>query len=473
MSIRVTACYIVVAALLIYTWKDWFRGLCGLILLTFFKCHPDFPESFIGIQGLNLWNIVLANVFFAWLMNRRREGLLWDMPRNINVFLMLWLSVILVGWGRMMLDRGQLAGIPLTALVSDQLINTIKWPLVGLLLFHGCRTRHRIEVALVCILLLFVLFAVQIIRSVPAIAVLEPGNIDARMRLARYTGISVNGAAKMMSGVPWAMLAILPLLQNRKYRFLILGACVTSLYAVALTGSRSGYIACGATLVFLCLLRWRRYLLLLPFAVLIVSVALPGATARMLQGFGETNVAGEKITNQDRATAGRSVIWPYVISKSFESPAVGFGREGFLRTGLKDTLINEVGKSVAVNHPHNAYLEVLLNSGLIGFVIIVGLHTVILVYSARLFVDRGDPLYTAAGGFALALLTGHLVANLGGQTFYPQEIDLGLWCAIGVMLRVYVARGHLVAEANGASAANIHITKDIMVPQAPMGWANS
>ncbi len=473
MIIRQLAVYIFVAILLVYAWKDWFKSLCGLILLTALINRYDFPTRFADIQGLNVWNVLFADIFLAWLMNRRRQGLRWDMPAHINIFLVLWLGMILFGWVWMMLDQSHLGYLKQTDLISEQLINTIKWPIVGLLLFDGCRTRHRIKFALACILLLFALFTVQIVRYVPPMVVLEPGNLRGRGNISDDIGISINGASKMMSGVPWAMLTIIPLLKMRKYKFFMLGACVTSIYALALTGSRSGYIACGATLVLLCFLRWRRYLLLLPFVVLILLAALPGATARMLQGFGQINAAGEKVTNKYYVTAGRSEFWPYVVSKILESPVFGFGRKAMVRTGLQKTLENELGTDEAVAHPHNAYLEVLLDNGLIGFFIIVGLHAFILVYSARIFVDRGDPLNTVVGGVALALLTSHLVAYMGGQSFYPQEIDLGLWCAIGVMLRLHVARSYTAAKANGTLATSPLITKNIIVSKTPLGWANS
>lgn len=450
MIIRALTLYILVAGLSFYAWKDWFKSLCGLILLTALMNRYDFPTSFGGIQGLNLWNILFANVFLAWLANRRRQGLLWDMPTHINVFLVLWLGVILVGWVRMMFSGDRPEDLTLANLISERLINMIKWPLLALPLFDGCRTRHHIKLALACILLLFALFAVQLVRYVPPMVVLEPGNLRHRGNIPDDMGISINGAAKMMSGVPWAMLTIMPLLKRRKYRFLMLGACVTSLYVLALTGSRSGYIGCAATLVLFCFLRWRRYLLLLPFVVLILPIAVPGATARMLAGFGETDVAGEKTTNKYDVTTGRNLIWPIVISKIRESPVFGFGREATRRSGVREGFRDEE-KDVDVAHPHNAYLEVLLDSGLIGFVIIVGLHMVIWVYSVRLFVDRGDPLYTAGGGLALALLTGHLVAYMGGQSFYPEVTDVGLWCAIGVMFRLHVERDRLVAKANDIS----------------------
>jgi len=270
------------------------------------------------------------------------------------------------------------------------------------------------------------------------------------MRLDSRTGLSPNGAGKMMSGVPWAMLAVIPILKTRKYRFLMIGMCVASIYTVALIGSRSGFIACFATLMLLCLIRWRRYLPLLPLVVIIVPILLPGAASRMFSGFGETNLAGEQVANKMEISSGRNEVWPIVVSKIFESPVWGFGRRAMTRTGVQQSLINRFGpySGLAVGHPHNAYLEVLLESGLIGFVIIVGLHMRIWIYSIRLFVARGDPIYTVTGGIALALLTGHLVAHLGGQSFYPREIDICLWCAIGLMLRLYVERIRLADNMN-------------------------
>ena len=50
---------------------------------------------------------------------------------------------------------------------------------------------------------------------------------------------------------------------------------------------------------------------------------------------------------------------------------------------------------------------------------------------------------------ALALVLSLLVAGLGSQTFYPREGSVGMWCAIGLLLRVDRER---VARARSASA---------------------
>src|SRR5574341_962064 len=123
---RLTLLTLIVSALAIYAWKDWYKSLCGLIALMAFIEHPDMPKTIFGVQGLNPWNLLLLCVVAAWLASRRREGLSWDMPRHINILLVLYLGVILVGFLRMMGDRDGLDDFTTAYLVSEYLINTVK-----------------------------------------------------------------------------------------------------------------------------------------------------------------------------------------------------------------------------------------------------------------------------------------------------------------------------------------------------------
>ena len=72
----------------------------------------------------------------------------------------------------------------------------------------------------------------------------------------------------------------------------------------------------------------------------------------------------------------------------------------------------------------------------------------------------------------MAIRTGRVVAKMGGQSFYAEEIHVGLWCAIGVMLRLYVERSRLVVQVNGVSVAHTCVGGDITVSQTRLDWAN-
>jgi O-antigen ligase len=436
MSIRLFALYACIIGLSIYAWKDWFKSLCGLVLLMAIIEHEDMPKTILGIQGLNLWNVLFAVIVLAWAVNRAREGLTWDMPRYIAVLLLLYLGVILTGVLRAVFDRSYIADYPLKSLISEELINTIKWALPALLLFDGARTRRRVVLALVCILVVYLVVAVQVGRFMPPGAAFGEGDLlnRLRVRLGKYIGYSACDISATLAGASWAILAALPLIHQRKYRVMALMSAGVVVYGQALTGGRAGFLAWGATGLILCLLKWRKYLILAPVVVVLLPVVFPAAAARMLSGFGETDVTGQSVTNDDVVTSGRTLMWPRVVEKIYKSPMLGYGRLAMMRTGLYDALADE---GLPFAHPHNLYLETLLDNGIVGSVPIVLFWGILIVRSAMLFRSH-NRLYTAAGGLALTLMLSQVFAGIGAQHYYPRVSTLGVWAAAFLMLRVCV-----------------------------------
>ncbi len=138
-------------------------------------------------------------------------------------------------------------------------------------------------------------------------------------------------------------------------------------------------------------------------------------------------------------------IWPHVIDKIEESPLVGHGRLAMKRTGLTTFLGDKYGDSEAFPHPHNMYLECLLDNGILGFIPIMTFFFFIGVYSLKLF-RQSDPLLAAAGGTALALVLAQLISGMGSQHFYPKESTMCMWAAMFLSVRVYLDRATLRAE---------------------------
>ena len=440
MSIRHLALYLVVAGLSIYAWKDWFKSLCGLILMMVVLEHKDMPSEMMGIQGLNPWNVLFIMVASAWAASRQREGLTWDMPRHMNVLMLLCLAVMVFGVLRAVFDRANIPEYPLKSLISDQGINTIKWVLPGLLLFDGCRTRHRVVVALSCILVVYSLISVQVIRNMPVAAALSDATVleSARLSLDRsmaYTSVSISA---MLAGASWATLAALPLVRKKKHQVLLVAVAGSVVLGQALTGTRAGVIAWGGTGLVMCLLKWRRYLIFAPIVVVLLPVLFPAAAERMFRGLGETDAAGEAAVDAYKASSGRLVVWPYVIDKIGESPLIGYGRMAMQRTGLQREICDtELGGVTDFAHPHNMYLETLLDNGIIGSLPILLFFGIVLVYSTRLFKSE-NRLYSAVGGMALALTLTQLLAGITAQYFYPISATMMMWAAMFLMLRVHV-----------------------------------
>jgi len=447
---RVYALYIVVAFLVIYAWKDWFKCLCALILMMAFMEHEDMPKSMFGIQGFNMWNVLFMGVFVAWLASRRREGLKWDMPRHMNVLLLLYLGVIVIGFLRAVFDRSHIERTTTTSgLISEQLINTVKWVLPGLLLFDGCRTRKRLQWAVVSILGMYFLLAAQVVKRMPWSSALGGGGEGiqhTRLKLCGSIGYSSCDMSTFLAGASWAMLAAVPLVRRRKHKLLVLGAAGITAFGQALTGGRAGYAAWAATGLVLCAIKWRKGLILAPAVPVLAVLLLPGMVDRIMYGFGKTDVSGQAMTDDYEVTSGRTLIWPHVIDKIEESPVIGYGRLAMPRSGLTAFLGREYGQGDAFPHPHNMYLELLLDNGIIGAIPILLFFGLTVIYSAKLF-RNADPWCSAAGGLALGLLLAQLFAGMGSQHFYPEESKVGMWAGMFLMLRVRVERVRFFATA--------------------------
>jgi len=449
MSIRITALYIFVAILLVYAWKDWFKSLCGLILLMAVIEHEDMPKSILGIQGLNTWNVLFFGIFLAWLASRRREGIVWDMPRHIIVLLLMYLAVVVVGVLRAVLDRSYIQDYPTKSLISEELINTVKWVLPGLLLFDGCRTRRRLIMVLVCLLVMYFLIGTQVVLRLPAGSVLHAGgDIDQTRRACQDIGYGACDMSTFLAGACWGIVATVPLVRSKKYKALILAAAGMVAFGQALTGGRAGYLAWGATGLTLCLLKWRKYLILAPVIVVLLPIVVPGAVDRMLEGFGQTDVTGQGMIDDESVTSGRTLMWPYVIDKIGESPLVGYGRLAMNRTGLF-ALIESEHPGAGAPQPHNMYLETLLDNGVLGSIPILLFWGILVVYAARLF-RSNNRVCSAVGGLALSLMLAQLVAGIGSQHFYPEESTLGAWAGMFLAVRVYVEQTRLREEATVA-----------------------
>lgn len=253
----------------------------------------------------------------------------------------------------------------------------------------------------------------------------------------------------MLAGASWAVLATVPLVDLKGRRFLIITAFVALVYAQALTAGRTGYATWAIVGLSLALIRWRKFLLLVPLVILVVIWAVPGAEERMAQGFSKSSRDQRRpVTNFESynpnkpdlytITAGRNIAWHFVVKKIAESPMVGFGRQAMQRTGLSNMLMKKYAEEFP--HPHNAYLEMMLDNGWLGTLLVVPFYFVILWQAVSLFRDSGDPVFVSVGGVACALVIALLVGSVGSQTFYPREGSVPMWCAIGLMLRVYVER---------------------------------
>ncbi len=465
--IRLSLLTLFIGFLCVYSFKDWYRAVCGLILLMAVVEHPDMPKSMLGIQGLNPWNITLFVILIAWMTSRRKENLRFDLPPRFIFLLTTYLFFIVVSFIRLVLDQDELqewftmAGGEeegFASMLSEYIINCIKWVIPGLLLYDGCRSRERVLWGSISILLVYFLLAIQVIKWMPLSGLATGGDLEARSLkiLVNEIGYHRVNMAMLLSGGFWAMFAFRDLVPDPKYNKYVYLCCGVIFMGLALTAGRTGYATWAVIGFILIMMKWRKLLLLAPVPIILVLIFVPAVWERMSAGFGGKNVdinsaiesthyAGGGEPSWYTVTSGRIIAWPLVLEKIAEGPFIGYGREAMIRTGLSKDLMQNYNESFP--HPHNAYLQWMLDNGLIGFIPVFVFYFLMFKYSFRMFRDRENPIVYGTGGISLALLLALLVAGVGSQSFYPREGAVGMWAAMGLMLRVYLDRYGWVSEA--------------------------
>ena len=464
--IRTTLLWMLIAFLGAYAWRDWYKSLCGLILLMAVVEHPDFPKSIMGVQGLNPWNILLFIVVIAWMAARGREGLKWDMPRQFGNLLVVYFLIIIISFVRLLFDMGPLEELAaysntepesVLSLFSELIVNCFKWVVPGLLLFDGCRSEQRFRLATYSFLAVYVLLAIQVIRWMPLSTLTSGGDLEGRSIkiILNEIGYHRVNMAMILAGGSWALFCA-RVLPNSRFLFnmaVFFSALV--FFGMGLTGGRMGFATWAAIAIVFGVFKWKKVMILAPVGLALIITFVPAVQERMMQGFNEdsidTNTSIESLAQGDgegphiyTVTAGRTFAWGFVLKEIAKAPLFGYGREGMKRTGLFLFLYSEYGESFP--HPHNAYLEWILDNGIIGFIPILMFYYLIVRMSIRLFKDENDRYSVVIGGIALSLVLALLIAAMGSQTFYPREGAVGMWCAIGLALRVYMQRQYQERE---------------------------
>jgi O-antigen ligase len=460
--IRITLLTFLIAYLSVYAWKDWFRAACWLVLLMAVVEHPDMPKGIAGVPGLNHWNFLFVNVVFSWLVNRKKEKLAWDMPKHLNLLLFLYGLLIFISVIRYLSDHsgvdeliqfvGGSADTGINA-IDEYLFNCFKWVLPGMIIFDGCRNRKQYDFAIIMLALMFVLLALQVIKAMKFGSLGMSGESLQRRALkviSSNVGFHRVNISMMMSGAFWLVFCLKEYVSNKRFILVIIPSCIAILFAMAMTGGRTGYAAWAILGFIYCTFKWRKYLWLAPILLVVIIVVAPSAIERLSQGFvaeANTNFTQdlsvdfqEDNVDMRSVTSGRVVAWPLVWSSIKAAPFFGYGREAMKNEGLTLQIMLEHGEGESFPHPHNAYLQWIQDNGIIGAIPVFLFYLLLVKYSWSLFRDDSQLIYVVTGGGALALLLAFLVASVGSQTFYPREGAVGMWVAIALMLRIHIER---------------------------------
>lgn len=453
--IRYTLLWLLVSFVCVYSFKDWFKALCLALPLLAFLERPDMPRAILDISGANPFNLMLGFILMGLASQKAKENLYWPVDKTITRLMILYAVIMAISTFRGMMDPGAMREVALylgKALPSkkqyfiDGYLNTFKWALPGLLFCYGAISRQRVEWAAWSIMATGLLLSLQVIsKMAPAFIGADDLATRALRVLDRDLGYHRVDLATITGSVSWGFLLMKPLARNQFQSMAMTGGFIICAMALVGTGGRAGMLAWAAAGFVIGFFKWRRLLLLGPVFGIIAILTVPGLQERVLEGFTEDShesaAAKRGLDTVDSSgrdtfavTSGRVVVWPRVIDKIMEEPLKGHGRSAMQRTGITAGLLDVLG-SMSFGHPHNAYLELFLDVGLIAAIPILAFFGILGWRCLRYFITRTNTLNGAVAGLALGFLVVQAVAAMGSMSFYPKVGAVLLWSVIGLALR--------------------------------------
>ncbi|MFF0217399.1 O-antigen ligase family protein [Streptomyces vinaceus] len=271
-------------------------------------------------------------------------------------------------------------------------------------------------------------------EDIRAVGTFGPGDVMGMATVVAY-GLVVATAVALAPGLPG------------RVRRIAGGAALVLVVPLVLSFSRGAWIATvGAALLVMLLAGIRRALKVL-LALAAVGVVLVGGL-----GVGSEMVA-ERLTSitqvssaPDQSVTDRYTMWAAAESMWRERPAVGVGLKGFpanrdghsslgLSSGSDTAGAGQAYIRQPLLSPHNMYLLVLSEQGLIGLTALVGGWAALLVAGLRRYAAGGAGIRDCgliAIGLFVWQLTDFLYADIGGPSTVLTGVIIGLaaWWAL-------------------------------------------
>lgn len=427
----------------VFVLRDFRIGVVLLILLMPISTTSVFPRAMLGITGLNPANLLLIGTLGSYLLHGLFDGSLRRfMPRPL-----FWLYVVPIiiagalGAGHLgdiapvLLMFGKLDTKSTAGYVSVQVVSPLLMVAFALLVGAAASRSEKPERFLIPTLVAICVTASMVIVFVclSGITLGELASSTSREFLSAL-GMHANEWGRLYVVAYALLLFTWAESKESGLRIALLASMGLVVVALILTFSRGSFL--GFIVVNVLFLIWRRNaktLILFGLLGVVALCLLPEAVYdRIATGFGGRPGSGFQ-GGPDAVSAGRvDLIWLPLLPDVLSSPIYGHGLGSIvwseaMRRGAGATIL-------AVGHPHNAYLQALLDMGIAGLVVVCAYFGHVWRGFRAFSVDPA--LSPTLRGFYLGAAIGLaslLVSYLTDSSLLPRPEQVFLWLAIGMM----------------------------------------
>jgi len=230
--------------------------------------------------------------------------------------------------------------------------------------------------------------------------------------------------------------------KRKKLKLFGYALVATTLFATMYTFSRAAYLAILCAVFVLGLLKDRKLLLILAAFLLTWQTVVPTAVRQRVN-------MTENSNGQLEASAQERVdLWQNAWKAIQRSPIVG---NGFATFQLGEHVDN-------LKDTHNWYVKVMVETGIVGLILVLTMLSQIVLLGFRLFRRATDPLYRGLGLGLVIAMSSCLVANFFGDRWTYLEITGLLWVLVAATARALQLTTSIPAPASAPDDSNLPLS---------------
>jgi putative inorganic carbon (HCO3(-)) transporter len=245
------------------------------------------------------------------------------------------------------------------------------------------------------------------------------GAFDENKRDVGPLGFGSNQTAAFLAQFAMFFWGVVQFVKRKKYKLLFYGLIGLTIFATMYTFSRGAYGAILVSVFVLGALKSRKLLVVAAVFLFTWQVIVPTAVRERVQMTQNSNGQLEDSANE------RVQLWEAAEISILSNPILGTGFATY----------QEKSHFGSLRDTHNWYVKVLVETGIVGMIIVLVMLQQMMAVSYRLFKKAEDPLYQGLGlGLVLAIVA-CIVANCFGDRWTYLEITGLLWALVGTGLR--------------------------------------
>jgi putative inorganic carbon (hco3(-)) transporter len=208
-------------------------------------------------------------------------------------------------------------------------------------------------------------------------------------------------------------------LKRKKLRLICYGLVAITIFADLYTFSRASYLALIFSVFVLGILKDRKLILIGAVFLVTWQAIVPNAVRERVNMTENSNGVLEASADE------RVKLWEAAETSIASSPIFGTGFATYQMSSHVDNL----------KDTHNWYVKVMVETGIVGMIIVLFMLWQMLASAFRLFKTAVDPLYQGLGLGLFLAVCACLVANFFGDRWTYLEITSPLWVLVATALR--------------------------------------